>query len=235
MLRCAGPEFPDLAVTDFLRDTFQAEFAGAGDIDLCGTASRHWAESPGPVQVEPGHFHAYAVRHPLARAYQRTRRPDPLRLSDVVPARHAPRSYGGTGMSRVLAIPLTVGSRHICAVALLRGGADFTALDMQLAGYLQPVLGGIYALREHAGKVSRVGRAAPADAGVPLTAREIDVLELIARGLIAPAIARQLGISPHTVRKHIESIYRKFGTHDRATAVLHGQDLGLLPVPAGPR
>jgi DNA-binding CsgD family transcriptional regulator len=235
MLRCAGSEFPDSVVTGFLRDTFQAEFACAGDVDLCGTASRHWADSPEPVQMEPGHFHSYAARHPLARAYQRIRRPDPLRLSDVVPPWHAPPSYGGTGMSRVLAIPLTVGSRHICAVALLRGGTDFTALDMRLAGHLQPVISGIYALRERAGTVSRVSGKGPIDACVPLTARETAVLELIARGLIAQAIAHRLGISPHTVGKHIESIYRKFGTHDRATAVLRGQALGLLPAPAGPR
>jgi DNA-binding CsgD family transcriptional regulator len=229
MLRCVGPEFPDSAVTGFLRDAFQAELAGAGDIDLRGTASRHWADSPGPVQMEPGQFHSCAVRHPLVRAYRRIRRPDPLRLSDVVSPWRAPPPYGGTGISRVLAIPLTVGSRHICAVALLRGGADFTALDVQLARHLQPVISGIYALRERAGTVSLFSGKGTADAGVPLTARESAVLELIARGLIAPAIARRLGISPHTVGKHIESIYRKFGTHDRATTVLRGQALGLLP------
>jgi DNA-binding NarL/FixJ family response regulator len=53
----------------------------------------------------------------------------------------------------------------------------------------------------------------------------------MAEGLIAAAIARQLGISPRTVSKHIESIYRKLGTHDRTSAVLRGQAMGFLPVP----
>jgi DNA-binding NarL/FixJ family response regulator len=64
-----------------------------------------------------------------------------------------------------------------------------------------------------------------------LTSRELAVLDLMAGGLIAAAIARQLGISPRTVSKHIESIYRKLGTHDRTSAVLRGQAMGLLPVP----
>jgi DNA-binding CsgD family transcriptional regulator len=64
------------------------------------------------------------------------------------------------------------------------------------------------------------------------------VLDLTGNGLIAAAIARQLGISPRTVNKHIENIYRKLGTHDRTSAVLRGQDLGIMhppePMPPGP-
>jgi DNA-binding CsgD family transcriptional regulator len=63
---------------------------------------------------------------------------------------------------------------------------------------------------------------------VSLTARETAVLALMAEGLIAVAIARQLGISPRTVGKHVENIYRKFGTQDRASAVLRAHSLGLL-------
>lgn len=63
---------------------------------------------------------------------------------------------------------------------------------------------------------------------VVLTARETAVLGLMADGLIAVAIARQLGISPRTVGKHVENIYRKFGTQDRASAVLRAHSLGLL-------
>ncbi len=35
-------------------------------------------------------------------------------------------------------------------------------------------------------------------------------------------------ISPRTVNKHIENIYRKLGTHDRITTVLRGQAMGFL-------
>jgi DNA-binding NarL/FixJ family response regulator len=63
----------------------------------------------------------------------------------------------------------------------------------------------------------------------PITDRERAVLDLMADGLIAAAIARRLDISPRTVSKHIESIYRKLGTHDRTTTVLRGQAMGFLP------
>jgi DNA-binding CsgD family transcriptional regulator len=72
------------------------------------------------------------------------------------------------------------------------------------------------------------GEAGEGGEGVALTAREMVVLSLMADGLIAAAIARQLGISPRTVGKHVENIYRKFGTQDRASAVLRAHSLGLI-------
>lgn len=66
------------------------------------------------------------------------------------------------------------------------------------------------------------------DLDVKLTARELAVLDLMADGLIARAIAHRLGISPRTVGKHIENIYRKLDAHDRVNAVLRAQARGLL-------
>ncbi len=232
-LRRANPEFPDGAVTGFLRNMFHAEFAGAGQVDFRSTASRTWADSPSPIPVVLGGFHNYAVGHPLARTYRRTSEPIPLRLSDVVSLKAAPSPYGGTGMNRILTIPLAITPHHVSSLALMRGGRDFTASDLCLARQIQPVLSGLYALRD---RILFHGPSAPcADLGILLTARELAVLDLMANGLIATAIARQLGISPRTVSKHIESIYRKLGTHDRTSAVLRGQDLGIIrpgPEPA---
>ena len=52
-----------------------------------------------------------------------------------------------------------------------------------------------------------------------LTPRELDVIDAIGSGLSNKAIARQLGISLHTVKFHIESLLRKLGAHTRAEAV----------------
>jgi DNA-binding CsgD family transcriptional regulator len=224
----AGPDFPDQTVTEPLRRLFQAEFAGAGQVDLVGTASHRWADSPCPLPASAEEFHHYAASHPLAWAYQRMGEPTPLRLSDVASARTAPPPYGGTRLSRVLTIPLAVAPRRVCAIALMRDGPDFSTRDLQLARQLQPVLGAIYALRDRP-----VGHP-PAPPGVPLTARELEVLNLMADGLIMTAIARRLAISPSTVGKHIEHIYRKLGTHDRASTVLRGQALGVLAAQAAP-
>jgi DNA-binding NarL/FixJ family response regulator len=84
-----------------------------------------------------------------------------------------------------------------------------------------------FANRERAGPLLRPGRGIEP---VPVTDRELAVLDLMADGLIAAAIARRLGISPRTVSKHIENIYRKLGAHDRTTAVLRSQAMGFLPL-----
>jgi DNA-binding NarL/FixJ family response regulator len=63
-----------------------------------------------------------------------------------------------------------------------------------------------------------------------LTARECDVLGLIAQGHATKTIARDLGISPKTVGNHIESIYAKLGVSNRAAAAMRAMQYGL----AGP-
>ncbi len=62
-----------------------------------------------------------------------------------------------------------------------------------------------------------------------LTAREVDVLRLLARGLSSKDIARELVISPKTARNHIEHIYSKTGARNRAAASLFAMRHGLLP------
>jgi DNA-binding NarL/FixJ family response regulator len=55
-----------------------------------------------------------------------------------------------------------------------------------------------------------------------LTPRELQVLTAIGAGASNKAIARQLGISLHTVKFHIESVFRKLGVRSRAEAVARG-------------
>ena len=55
---------------------------------------------------------------------------------------------------------------------------------------------------------------------VPLSGREIEVLDLVARGNSNKLIARQLGISDQTVKNHITTILRKLEVNDRTEAVV---------------
>lgn len=66
-----------------------------------------------------------------------------------------------------------------------------------------------------------------------LTAREVEVLVLLAQGLSNKAIAQCLVISPKTAGNHIEHIYAKIGSGNRASAGLFAMQHGLLPAEDG--
>ncbi|MBS1878134.1 MAG: HD domain-containing protein [Actinobacteria bacterium] len=75
-----------------------------------------------------------------------------------------------------------------------------------------------------AGHASRRRRPAPAD----LTAREVEVLRLIATGHTTASVAAQLNISPKTADRHIQHIYGKIGASNRSLATLFAMRNGLL-------
>jgi DNA-binding CsgD family transcriptional regulator len=109
-------------------------------------------------------------------------------------------------------------------VAVGAGEGDFAGLlpedagPAQLDAALRAVVAGLIV---RAGPPP--GFAALADeTGPTLTAREVEVLNAIADGLGNKAVARRLGISPHTVKFHIETLFRKLGARTRAEAVAKG-------------
>lgn len=63
----------------------------------------------------------------------------------------------------------------------------------------------------------------------PLSAKEQEVLELIARGFSYAETARLIGVSVHTVRTHIKNLYGKLAVHSKNEAVFEAVRLGLLP------
>ena len=66
-----------------------------------------------------------------------------------------------------------------------------------------------------------------------LTARELDVLELVAARLSNAEIAERLVISEHTVKNHMKSILSKLHLHNRHQAAAYGVARGWLPRPNG--
>jgi DNA-binding CsgD family transcriptional regulator len=65
-----------------------------------------------------------------------------------------------------------------------------------------------------------------------LTARELDVLRLLCRGLSAREIATALGISPYTVAAHRANIKKATGTRKTAQLVVHALEQGLVRIRA---
>jgi len=78
--------------------------------------------------------------------------------------------------------------------------------------------------------VSTAAPAADAQAGAALTARELDVLRLVARGLGNKEIAADLGITTHTVKYHLAAVLEKLGVRSRTEAVSLGVRKGLVPL-----
>jgi HD-GYP domain-containing protein (c-di-GMP phosphodiesterase class II) len=101
------------------------------------------------------------------------------------------------------------------AARLLREEARAGRLDHEV---VEAVLGA-------AGHEMRQRRDGPAG----LTAREIDVLRLLARGLSTKQIAERLFVSPKTAGNHIEHIYSKINATNRVAASLFAVEHGLLP------
>ena len=69
-----------------------------------------------------------------------------------------------------------------------------------------------------------------------LTPRQREILNLIASGLSTSEVARELTLSPETVRNHLRNAFRELHAHTRVEAIAAAQRLGLLAAPAlGPQ
>jgi DNA-binding NarL/FixJ family response regulator len=68
------------------------------------------------------------------------------------------------------------------------------------------------------------------DREVRLSGRELEVLGLVAQGLSTKAVARQLGLSPNTVKCHVQAAFEKLGATSRAEAVMAAIRRGELAV-----
>jgi DNA-binding NarL/FixJ family response regulator len=70
--------------------------------------------------------------------------------------------------------------------------------------------------------------AIPGQPGQPLTAREVDVLRLVAHGATNREIAARLFLSEGTVKNHVSRILARLGLRDRTHAAIYARDYGLL-------
>ncbi|MCC5815243.1 MAG: response regulator transcription factor [Leptospira sp.] len=61
-----------------------------------------------------------------------------------------------------------------------------------------------------------------------LSKREKEVLNLVSLGLVYSDIADELDISPHTVSRHVENIYKKLNVHTKSEAIIRGRRLGII-------
>jgi two-component system, NarL family, response regulator YdfI len=110
-----------------------------------------------------------------------------------------------------------------------RGVLHRTATGEQISAAVAAVAAGLTVTSGEAGVPGqRPALVATAPPVQPLTPREIEVLGMLAEGAGNKAIASRLGISEHTVKTHVGSIFGKLGVSNRAEAVASAARLGLL-------
>jgi DNA-binding NarL/FixJ family response regulator len=102
---------------------------------------------------------------------------------------------------------------------ILNGGSPISApIARYLLRHFQPASARV---DDHVG--GPVSTKAPA-----LTAREIEVLRLVAKGFQFPEIGKILGVTTHTVTSHVRHVYRKLDVHSRGAAVHEAISLGII-------
>lgn len=107
------------------------------------------------------------------------------------------------------------------------------ATEAELAAAIHAVGEGLWVgapgLVESLMRFQRAGESSGEESLIePLTAREKEVLQLMAQGQANKQIALSLGISEHTVKFHLSALYVKLGISSRTEAVRRGVELGLI-------
>jgi HD-GYP domain-containing protein (c-di-GMP phosphodiesterase class II) len=201
------------------------------DLGRLGVSNAIW-DKPGPLsalETERVRLHPYFTERMLSAS-------PVLAPLGALAAQHHER-LDGSGYPRALkASALSPAARILAAADAYRArleprphrdaSAAPTAADELLAEAQAGRLDGeaVDAVLRAAGHETTVRSARPAG----LTAREIEILRLLARGLLNKEIARRLKITPKTVGNHVQHIYAKIGVSSRAAAGLFATEHGLL-------
>jgi DNA-binding NarL/FixJ family response regulator len=118
--------------------------------------------------------------------------------------------------------------------ALKAGAAGYVLKDSQAEAIVSSILAVMSGERVMASAVAQrvldmlTGSTTPKEFYDGLTAREVEILKLLASGMANKQIAYKLGISEKTVRNHVSNMYEKLQIFDRAQAVLYAVRKGLI-------
>ncbi len=192
---------------------------------------------PPPELIEP--FARLHQQNPLIQRYVATQDGRPYRFSDVVTATELRaldlyrEVYVPMRVDHQIAFTVSARSDVFLGLALSRADPDYTDAERDLLDLVRPAIIQAYnnaalADRRLAVPLSRDGvqdRIAIALRSAGLTARESEVLALLAVGHSSASQAEHLSISQRTVGKHLENGYRKLGATSKAQAVRAAWDL----------
>jgi DNA-binding NarL/FixJ family response regulator len=142
-----------------------------------------------------------------------------LRLPDCLAAEVVPRLHEVSPDSRLLLF--TAFPEHAAVAPTLAAGA---------CGILVKHAGST-AIRDAIRSVARTGtfqHVTPAPSTAPVTAREYDVLRLVAAGHTNPEIGAELNLSINTVKTYLRTVMQKLAARNRAQLIANARGQGLL-------
>ncbi len=192
-----------------------------------------------------------AVMHqaPITRHFALHRSPGVISVSDLMPRREwrATAVYRdslrhlGFGDQLALMFSLSDGAGH--GITLGRTGRAFGRREADLLRMVEPhvraavrraleapdAYRAVHTRRRTVRWAVRFGAAIAAPTAPNLTARELEVLALVAAGLSNQQIGRRLELAPRTVDKHLENAFGKLGAHSRVEAVVNLRE-HMVPV-----
>jgi NarL family two-component system response regulator YdfI len=144
------------------------------------------------------------------------------------------RDTAGVGVVVLADAPRRVLGEAALPRGLIRAVLPRDATSGEIRAAIDAVAAGLVALHPEALEPLRrrtpVPTRAEPDPAQPLTAREIEVLGMLAEGLGNKIIAARLGISTHTAKFHVASIMAKLGAGSRTEAVTIGMRRGLVVI-----
>jgi DNA-binding CsgD family transcriptional regulator len=208
-----------------LRRAVPADWASLNDIGADPQSAVVITDPAAPADLVDA-FIRYAHQNPIVACYGRTGDARPIRFSDIVSADelHALELY--TEVYRPMAVEFQIAFTlpsvpgRIVGIALSRGDRDFSDDERDLLDRSRSFL--IQAYRNATRYTEALAGARPVAASeliaLGLTARQAEVLRLVATGLSERDIAGRLGISHRTVQKHLERAYRVMGVTSRSAA-----------------
>jgi DNA-binding CsgD family transcriptional regulator len=168
-------------------------------------------------------FQAGMLTYPITGHFTNGTSQGAVRTSDFPPgtfdehrARH-PTVYGKLGMEQVLTMPVYIDADGFLAICLVRSAPAFSERDRTMLNLLQSHLRQAYVnARERESVQTRSVITGLALLG--LTQRQADVAAALALGKKNGEIATALRMSPRTVEKHVEQIFRRLGVNNRVQA-----------------
>lgn len=178
-------------------------------------------------------FAAHVHEHPLVNHYRATGSGEPVMISDFLTQQRFHRLglyaefFRSIPVEHQVAISLPAPGQEVIGVAMSRARHDFCDEDRALLSVLRaPLMVALLRARRRR-QAGQVHDAVACSELAGLTEREVKILRLVADGRTNVSIAHALEVSPRTVAKHLEHIYRKFRVSSRAAAV------SRMTMPAG--